>query len=229
MLTINQAIKGFLVSPDPITGPYIIATSGGPDSQCLLKGVSHVIGTKNCIAVGIDYNLCQTASRQLDIAENLAKDYCVEFQRIKVTVEKGGNLQAKARALRYKALYQRARECDSQGIVMGHNNEDQVETLLSKLLNGNTPTAMKFHTYVGNICIIRPLLLHTRDDINRYLKCWNIPYAQDSANYNPKDLHSWVRAELLPKMKAKSSKVHTNILNFLTQNQLKQYTEEDYQ
>jgi len=225
MVTINQAIKGFLDIPSHPAGPYILATSGGPDSQCLLKGVSHVVGAGNCIAVGIDHSLRQAASEELDLAEKLANDCGVEFRRIKVTVKKGGSLQAQARNARYDALFQVAREYNTPFVVTGHNKDDQVETLMIKLLRGTTPITMKFHTYFDDICIIRPLLLHTREEILGYLERWDISYAQDPSNSNPKYLRSWVRTELVPTMAAKSPRIQNNVLNFLAQTPLKQYTQ----
>jgi tRNA(Ile)-lysidine synthase len=182
-----------------------------------LKAASHVLGAKHCLAVGIDHGLRKTAGEELDLAEALATKCGVPFKRIKVTVPKGASILAQARKARYEALFAAARAINAPFLLTAHHQDDQVETLLIKLLRGTTPRTMKFNNYFKeeNVTIVRPLLMNTRADIMKYIKRWDIPYAEDPSNTNTKYLRAWVRNELLPKMEEKSPKIRSNITKFL--------------
>lgn len=212
--TINQNIKNTF---SKLEAPYVLAVSGGPDSQCLIKSVSHVVGAKNCIAIGIDHNLREAAKRELDLAENLAKECGVYFERVSITVPKKASIQAQAREARYAALAERAQHFESKYIVTGHNYDDQVETLLIKLIRGTPPKRMVEYNYIQkhDITLVRPLLNNSRADIMKYIKRWNLQYAEDPSNKNPKYLRSWIRTELLPSLQTKNPKIKDNITQYL--------------
>jgi tRNA(Ile)-lysidine synthetase-like protein len=234
MATINQMIRCILDNPTHPKGPYVLAVSGGPDSQVLLKAASHVLGPQNCLAVGVHHGLRKEADGELDLAEHLAKQCKVEFRRISVTVGKGPSLLAQAREARYEALFRTAREIGSPFLLTGHHQDDQVETLLIKLLRGTTLTRMTFHTTFATekVMVVRPLLTHTRKDILKYIRRWKLMYAEDPSNANNKYLRSWVRHELLPSMEEKSPQVRSHITKLLIEasTTMKQQTEEaDYE
>ena len=212
--TINKAVKSCIST---LKGPLILATSGGPDSQCLLKVVAHVVDPANCIAVGIDHGLRPEASRELDLVEETAKACGMRFERVSIVVPKGPSVQAQARDARYAALAAKAKEHGSQYILTGHNYDDQVETLLIKLLRGTPPKKMATFNYLKDydITLVRPLMNNSREDILRYLKRWNTSFAEDPSNKSIKYLRSWVRTELLPMMETKNPQIKHNIVRFL--------------
>lgn len=230
MLTINKAIQGALSHPLHPEGPYIIAVSGGPDSQCLLKAVSHVAGARNCLAVGVDHHLRDQSAKDLDIAEELALECGVEFRRVGVKVPRKPSIHAAAREIRYAVLFEIAREVGAPFVVTGHHRDDQVETLLIKLLRGVQPRPMKIHTTFSDeqVTVVRPLLMNTRTEIMKYLKRWRVQYATDLSNNNTRYLRAWVRNDLLPKMEKRSPKIREHIVDFLHQETVHYYEDRVY-
>ncbi len=80
----------------------LVAVSGGPDSMALLHVLARLrrkIGHE-LVAHGVDHGLRTEAERELDRAEALADELEVPFERTRVAVAPGGNLQARARTAR---------------------------------------------------------------------------------------------------------------------------------
>ena len=84
----------------------LVAVSGGPDSIALLhvlallrERIGHTL-----VAQGVDHGLRAEASQELDLAADLARTLDVPFARTRVELAHGGNLQERARVLRYEAL-----------------------------------------------------------------------------------------------------------------------------
>lgn len=206
---INKVIKEKIESLKiPETVKFVLAVSGGPDSQCLLKAFPHIVGKDFCFAIGIDHGLRTSANKELDLAESLANDIKVKFERIRVTVEDGSSVMAQARDARYAALMEKAVEVGAEYIVTGHNFDDQAETVLIHLFRGFIPRKMEVVRPLGpGVALFRPMLTISRSDILGYLKRWNVPFAEDPSNADPKYLRSWIRHELLPMMETKSPQI----------------------
>ena len=230
-MNINKVIKEQLSGYFDGDEKFIVAVSGGPDSQCLLKAFTHVVGKDRCLAVGIDHGLRASANDELSIAEELATKVGVNFERIKVQVKKGPSVMAQAREARYSALFKRAGEFGTRFVVTGHNFDDQAETALIQMMRGQQMRQMKsiapsqfsvplndgeptFQCSTG--MIFRPMLKIPRKDILGYLKRWGVPFAEDPSNSNPKYLRSWIRKELLPMMEEKSPQIR-QFLNRLSE------------
>ena len=107
----------------------LVAASGGPDSQALLDVVAGLREELGIVvrAHGVDHGLRAAAAGELDLAEALADRLGVEFSRTKLRLERGANLQARARAARYAAL----REAAAGALVAtGHHADDRAETVI---------------------------------------------------------------------------------------------------
>ena len=185
---------------------FLLAVSGGPDSQALLKAFPHVckeIGELKycapigCIACGINHGLRAEADAELDLAENLAHDMDIEFVRHKIHIEGTNNIMCKARDLRYEKLYEVADEFGCDYVVTAHHFDDKAETVLIRLLRGEGVGSLAVLPILSGR-IFRPLLNITRADIMGYIKRWNLPYATDPSNSNFHYLRSRIRHEILP-------------------------------
>lgn len=192
---------------------FVIAVSGGTDSQCLLRAMSYAMkplkGLHTMEAVGVHHGLREEADAELDLAESLAQSLGIPFTRIRVTVEKKGrdSLQSAARDARYAAL--RAHRPGSM-IVTAHHFDDRAETVLIRMLRGDGVGAMGVMGLLGGAQgdVFRPMLEVEREEILAYLKWSKIPYASDPSN-DRSDLYlrSFVRHEVLPLLKTRSPRI----------------------
>jgi len=177
----------------------LCAVSGGPDSMALLDVLAR-LAPKLGIEVaghGIDHGLRAEAAAELDLAEAHARSLGVAFTRSAVTVEHGGNLQARARAARYPALEARQREWGAQVLATAHHADDRAETVLLRLLRGSGPRGLAVLPARDGERV-RPFLRARRSDVMLHLMRHDVAYAEDPSNRDRRHQRVRVREELLP-------------------------------
>lgn len=193
----------------------LVAVSGGPDSMALLhvlatlrRDVGHVL-----FAHGVDHGLRSEAEAELDVAAEFARRLEIPFERTKVEVAKGGNLQARARKVRYDALEEAARRVSASVIATGHHADDRAETVLLRLLRGSGPSGLaalpprSSPSEPSSLPRIRPLLRATHESILAHVERHAIPHANDPSNGDARYLRARVRTELLPLLRALSPNI----------------------
>ncbi len=189
-------------APDSIV---MVAVSGGPDSMALLHVLAR-LAPKLAIAVhahGIDHGLRAEAPAELDAAAAFARDLGVPFDRTRVHLAEGGNLQARARRARYAALADAARAAGATSIATAHHADDRAETVLIRLLRGAGPAGLAVlppRAPLGDtgIELLRPFVRAPRAAVVAHVERHHVPFASDPSNDNPRYLRTRVRHELMP-------------------------------
>ena len=183
----------------------LVAVSGGPDSMALL----HVLASLRhefayeLAAHGVDHGLRAEAVAELDIAERLSAELGVPFARSALAVAAGGNLQARARDARYRALGEAARQVGGALIATAHHADDRAETVLLRLLRGTGPAGLAvLPARAGDR--VRPLIRARRADVLSHLSRHHLPYAEDPSNRDARFLRVRVRNELMPLLESLS-------------------------
>jgi tRNA(Ile)-lysidine synthase len=179
----------------------LAAVSGGPDSMALLDVLAR-LGPKlgfDLAAHGVDHGLRPEAAQELDLAERHAVRLGVPFTRTRVALEAGGNLQARARTVRYAALEEAARAHSAALIATAHHADDRAETVLLRLLRGSGPRGLAVLPPRAG-ARIRPLIRARRSDVLLHLERHGVPFATDPSNADRRHLRVRVRDELLPLM-----------------------------
>ena len=137
----------------------------------------------------------------------------VDLPRIKSAAGKG-NLEALARAERYRFFAAVARERKLGKIATAHTQDDQAETVLMWLLRGSgmkglggmPPTHPLEENGVGSasgLTVIRPLLDVSRAEIEEYLNEKHLTFRLDRSNQDLSFLRNWIRLKLIPQLKEK--------------------------
>lgn len=180
----------------------LLAVSGGGDSTAML----HVMATLSASfgfelhAHGVDHGLRTEACLELDRAEHLSGTLRVPFTRTQLRVEKGSNLQARARDARYAALRAAAQAVGAALIATAHHADDRAETVLIRLMRGSGPLGLSvLAPRSGDL--IHPLTRASRLDILAHLQRHNLPYSEDPSNRDEHYLRTRVRFEILPRLK----------------------------
>lgn len=213
MKSINNCIKKSFNTIDPSkTYKYIIAVSGGTDSQVLLKSFPFVFGKpESCIAVGVNHGIRKEADDELDLAEELAKSIGIKFIRKHIKIETGANLQCRARDGRYAALREVKEAVGAKYITTAHHLSDKVETILIRLLRGKKLGSLNVLPILSGD-VFRPMLEVSREDILGYIRRWDLKYANDPSNQDDHYLRVWVRQQLVPMLKSKSPQIENRLL-----------------
>lgn len=190
----------------PAGTELLVAVSGGPDSMALLSVLAR-LGPKLDLTIrahGVDHGLRPEAARELDLAEAFANRSGVPFDRTRVEVKRGGNLQARARAVRWEALVREARRRGAV-IATAHHADDRAETLLMRLLRGAgtrglgvLPPRASAPPDASDVVVVRPMLRARREDVLLHVERHEVPFATDPSNADPRYLRTAVRCDLVP-------------------------------
>ncbi|WP_053070531.1 tRNA lysidine(34) synthetase TilS [Alkalihalobacillus pseudalcaliphilus] len=206
-----------------------VAISGGPDSMALL----HYLWTHrdqwniSVEAVHINHQL---RADEADADEAFVREECQEYG-IPLTVQKvdvtsyanmnGMATQLAARELRYKCFTALC-ENERTAIVTAHHGDDQIETVMMKIVRGYLPLqgiGIKAVRSLGNGYLIRPFLGITKEKIENYCKEEHVHYRIDSSNHSDKYTRNRYRKELLPFIKKENAQAHVQIQRQVEWNQ----------
>jgi tRNA(Ile)-lysidine synthase len=196
----------------------IVALSGGPDSTALLVILTQIaeeIGF-NLIAAHINHSLRGEESNEDEkYSRELSKKMGVAFVTHKIDktiADKGVSPEDFYRRQRYSFLNKVAQEHQAQKIALGHNLQDQAETVLLNLLRGSGLEGLKGILPMRDGKYVRPLLAVSRREIISFLNARGIQYRQDSSNESKKYLRNKIRGELIPYIKEKfNPKIEENL------------------
>jgi tRNA(Ile)-lysidine synthase len=86
----------------------------------------------------------------------------------------------------------------AQKIALGHNLNDQAETILMRLLRGSGPSGLTGIPPSRDGSIIRPLIEIERQEIENYLKEKKLASVTDSSNLKTDCLRNKIRLEIMP-------------------------------
>jgi len=177
----------------------LVAVSGGVDSTALLHVLAR-LRTPLCFsltAYGVDHGLRPEARKELQAAAKLAASLDVTWDETRVALAPGGNLQARARALRWEALEKARVATKAQFVATAHHADDRAETLMMRLLRGTGPDGL---AVLGprEGTRIRPMIRATRTDVDAHVARHRLVVAHDPSNRDPRFLRTRVRAELMP-------------------------------
>ncbi|HBR71221.1 MAG TPA: tRNA lysidine(34) synthetase TilS, partial [Candidatus Moranbacteria bacterium] len=127
---------------------------------------------------------------------------------------KNENSENALRKIRYEFFEKVRKEIGFDLIAVAHNQNDQAETVLMRLMRGSGLQGIASIKPKNNR-IIRPLLAISRKEILQYLKENNLKHRTDKTNLEPIFLRNKVRLKLLPYLeKTFNPKIQESLANF---------------
>lgn len=183
----------------------LISHSGGMDSTALLQILYTLKGAYglHLHVFHLNHLFRQDSARRdalfvKEMASSLHIPCVVEtFDVPKYCQERGLGAQEGARLVRYSLLDRVAQETSSNKIALGHQADDQAETVLLNLLRGSGLEGLKgMEPCQGRY--IRPLLSIFRHEIEAYCKEKGLPYREDPSNKKEIYLRNRLRLDLIP-------------------------------
>src|SRR5512142_487091 len=152
---VQEAIRRFFhdAFPLPAGATGLVALSGGPDSLALLAGLAatHRELGLELVAAHLDHGLdpdsARRAERAAALAAQLGVPCAVERRPVGGLRRRGESLEAAARRVRYEFLEEQRRRTGAAVIAVGHQRDDQAETVALRLLAG---------TGLAGLAAIRP-------------------------------------------------------------------------
>jgi tRNA(Ile)-lysidine synthase len=181
-----------------------VALSGGPDSVALLHALAALPAARarGLRAMHVDHRLHPHSAEWSDRCAQLCATLSVPFVALAVDVQPDGRgIEAAAREARYAALA--ARLGEGEYLVTAHHRDDQVETVLLKLLRGAGPEGlggMRERRALGAGQLWRPLLALPRAVLRDYVSAHGLRCIDDPANATPELARNVLRHEILPRL-----------------------------
>ncbi len=183
----------------------LIAFSGGPDSVFLFE-VLKFLKTKYSIEtdlIYINHNLRSDVEKDLCFVQEFSKINGVSLYIRSADVSEYAkrnrkSIELSARELRYNIIEELAEREKYNKIATGHNLDDNIETVVFRLLRGTSLRGMKgIPERRGKI--IRPLLQFEKREILNYLHENGKSYIMDYTNNENDFTRNYIRNEIFPK------------------------------
>jgi tRNA(Ile)-lysidine synthase len=175
---------------------FIVAVSGGPDSMALARLAAAYATTARAqvLAVTVDHGLRPEARGEAETAGRWCAEAGLAHRIVAWDGEKPATgVQAAARAARYKILASLAESEAYGAILVGHNADDQAETVFMRLARGAGPaglSGMAAETLIAAgpgspVRLLRPLLDVPRARILATVRAMEQPFIDDPSNEDP--------------------------------------------
>jgi tRNA(Ile)-lysidine synthase len=174
------------------SGPVMVALSGGADSAAA-AWVSHASG-RPTRAVHVHHGLAHSdmlAAAATAVADRLG----IDVEMVHVEVPPGASKELQARRVRLQALETAARS--GEWVVTGHTRDDQVETLLMRLVRGTGLDGLSGIPVV-RFPFVRPLLGLTRSSTRELATLAGLAWRDDPENFEWHHLRNRIRTTLVP-------------------------------
>ena len=193
----------------------VLATSGGPDSMCLLN-ILLSLRDKNLkiICAHVNHNLREESKAEAKMVKDfsLSNNITYEYYEIK---EYNGNTESYAREERYRFFEKLIKKYNAKYLLTAHHGDDLMETILMRIARGTKLNGFKGFSKIDerkNYKLYRPLVYVTKEEILNYVNKKNIPYAIDKTNMEDTYTRNRFRKYILPPLKKENKDIHKNFL-----------------
>lgn len=212
------------IEPDALSGLFaalkghervVLAVSGGSDSMALMALYhAHRVAypsAPEAVVATIDHGLRPDAADDARFVRDAATalGLCAVVRRWEGD-KPAADIQAVARAVRYRLLAEIAAETGAGAIVTAHTRDDQAETFLLRLARGSGVKGLaamapmrrlEGETGDGGVALVRPLLGVSRDELRATLRRDGIGWREDPSNQNDRFARVRMR-RLMPELAA---------------------------
>ena len=177
--------------------PLVVAVSGGLDSVVLLH-LLHEAGYRGVVA-HVNYGFRGAESDADEALVRRLADHWGWECRVAHPLVPAGNRQDVARKLRYAFFEDVRAEIGSNAIVLAHHEDDQVETIVLKVLRGARLDACHgMKTRRGYL--VRPLLHVPKSELIAYATSHDLTWRDDASNADRGYVRNQIRLDVLPNM-----------------------------
>lgn len=191
----------------------LIAFSGGPDSVFLYHHLKKENKHKLALCY-VNHNLRVDVDNDIKFVRKFSLDNNVEIFIKSIKIDKFS--EKEARDKRYEILEKIRKENNFEYIATGHNKNDNVETILFRLIRGTGLDGLKGIPEKRDN-IIRPILNFKKEDILEYLNNNKIEFLKDYTNDENKYSRNKIRNQIFPIMKEINPKFIDNISRLIYQ------------
>ncbi len=210
----------------------VVGVSGGADSLCMLHALCQLSQENRwTLHVAHLHHGLRGSEADADAAfvRSIAADWglaCTVDQADVPTQAREQQLafEEAARRIRYAFLARVAASCGAHAIAVGHNADDQTETVLMHWIRGSGLAGLRGmlprtplgdyrllglpRDFSADLSLVRPLLEVTRTEIEAYCCTHNLEPRFDRSNLDTTYFRNWLRHEVLPLLASHNPNIH---------------------
>ena len=188
--------------------PCLLACSGGVDSMVLLQLMLNL--KLQFKLAHVNYGL---RGKESDLDQKLVQDFAIQNKLIchvcKLPKEesdrlKKGNLQEKAREIRYRFFSGIMEKESLNYLVLAHHQDDQIETFFINLARNAGLMGLSAMLHEHN-SVLRPMLDFPKQKIREYAAANKIEFREDASNTSLDYARNKLRNEIIPFLKSRNA------------------------
>lgn len=213
----------------------IIGLSGGADSVCLFRILLDISMKMNIKLIAVHVNHGIRGDKALEdemFSQDLCAKYNIPFKSFhvdipKICVESHETEEECGRRIRYEIFGKEASNINKSKIAVAHHINDQVETIIFRILRG---TGIKGISGMKpqNGKIIRPLLCLEKREIIEYLEDCKQDYKLDGTNEDTDYARNYIRKVILPEFEKVNENSNKHIISLSEEAlEIEKYLEEE--
>ncbi|MFO7798836.1 tRNA lysidine(34) synthetase TilS [Rhodohalobacter sp.] len=190
----QKSVNNYL--PDSTT--LIAGVSGGPDSMALMYLLHRL--ELSAVIVHCNYQMRgEDSDKDQRLVEKMSAFWGFECVSVRLEKESASNFQEWARERRYEVFYDLKHEFDADFVTTAHHQDDQIETILQRILRGSGISAWSGIKPIENQ-LFRPLMDVSKSEIMKFAEEFNIPYRIDNSNEESTYARNFLRHNWFPEL-----------------------------
>lgn len=183
-----------------VPGLAVLAVSGGGDSLAMLDVLFALAGELGLalLVAHADHGILPDSGVTAARVALLAREH-YGLEAVTAQLRLGPEAsETRARVARYRFLRAVQTERGARYLVTAHHADDQVETVLLRVLRGSAPAGLRGIMAVGPRGLVRPFLPFSHAELLAHAAAAGLPVTEDPSNPDPRHLRGWVRSVLRP-------------------------------
>jgi len=201
--TILEAVRSALAE----RGRLVLAVSGGVDSMTLLDAAHRVPGVDDIVVATFDHGTGEPAKAAAEMVTARAGELGLAC----VVGRAPGPLRSEAELRNARWAFLRNVSGRVGGLIAtAHNADDQVETVLMRVMRGSGARGLAALQAPGGP--LRPLLTVSRATIASYARTRRLAWVDDPSNASRDFFRNRVRHDLLPALRAADPRLPADLL-----------------
>ncbi len=214
-IVLNSISEHHMIEPGD---KIVVAVSGGVDSVALLCVLNSLFPEMNLelIVAHVNHNLRPGSVKDKDFVENLASRLHLDFYHLDANVraysaEHHLSLEESGRIIRYSFFRELLTDLKANRVATAHHVDDQIETVLLRLIRGSVTTGLRGIPAVRG-AIIRPFIKVERSQIVEYCRQKGLNYINDETNFEIVADRNFIRNRVLKEIETRFPQYRKSVL-----------------